>query len=275
MIPRVYDTQRVVRVMGDDDAVKHETINRPLPVPKKTKSGAIQTVMHDMTVGKYDVTVGVGPGYATARAEAADDMTAMAQAWPKLMDVAGDRMIRAKMWPDADLIADRIRKTMPPELVAGEGEGEGEGEDQQAQIPPQIQQQLQQYDAALSDAMQQIEALRKDQQTAIEQAQIKADADVQIAVIKAQADIEAKTRVQEIAAQGDQGHPREPQVPDDQQPGMIADALAMVAQAVAAQTAAVAAPKRKVMRIQAPSGGVYEGEVVDQVVDDGVTDDDQ
>ena len=58
MIPRIYDSERVVRILGDDEEVSHATINKPLAAPEMDeKTGAIRTVLNDLTVGTYDVTV--------------------------------------------------------------------------------------------------------------------------------------------------------------------------------------------------------------------------
>lgn len=251
MIPRVFDTPRVVKILGDDESLDFAEVNKPLPMPEvDPKTGAIRRILNDLTAGRYDLTVSVGPAYATMRQEAQESMRDMAQSWPKLMDVAGDKMVKAMNWPDGDVIADRLKKTIPPDITQGENKDEPAPE-----IPPQIQQQLQQYDAALADAMEQIKAMQSSQQQAIQQAQVKAEADVEIAKIKAMADIEAKTQVAAISAQ----HEAMNRPPESSEPEKEDQGMAMLAQAVAM----LAAPKRKVMEIQAPSGGVYVGTVVE------------
>ena len=162
MIPRIYDSERVVRILGDDEEVSHATINKPLAAPEMDeKTGAIRTVLNDLTVGTYDVTVTAGASYSTQRQEAADAMVSFGTSWPKLMDVAGDKVVKAMGWPGADEIAERIKRTIPQEL-----RGDEDGE-QQPQIPPQVlqivqqaQQHIQQLESELADAKSGIEKAR-------------------------------------------------------------------------------------------------------------------
>lgn len=147
MIPRIYDTPRVVRVLGEDEKMGMAEVNAPAPQGQMAQNGAIQTVLNDLTTGRYDVTIGVGPSYTTKRAEAVDAMMQVGQAWPNLWQVAGDKMIRAMDWPDADEIAERVAKTIPPQLRDDETE-------QQAQLPPQVMQVLQQAQMEIQQLQQ-------------------------------------------------------------------------------------------------------------------------
>lgn len=104
MIPRVYDTARVVRVLGEDDSESLVRVNQA------DESGQL----FDLTVGKYDVHVSVGPSYATKRAEASDSMLAFIQAYPQAATVIGDLIAKNQDWPGADDIADRLKKMLPP-----------------------------------------------------------------------------------------------------------------------------------------------------------------
>ena len=177
MIPRIYDSERVVRILGDDEEVSHATINKPLAAPEMDeKTGAIRTVLNDLTVGTYDVTVTAGASYSTQRQEAADAMVSFGTSWPKLMDVAGDKVVKAMDWPGADEIAERIKRTIPQELL-----GDEDGE-QQPQIPPQVlqivqqaQQHIQQLESELADAKSGIEKARISAASAENVARINAD----------------------------------------------------------------------------------------------------
>jgi hypothetical protein len=179
MIPRIYDTERVVRILGDDEKVSHATINQPLERPEiDEKTGAIRTVLNDLTVGKYDVTVSAGASYSTRRQEASDAMVSFGQSWPKLMDVAGDKVVTAMDWPGADEIAERIKRTIPPELL---GDEDGEDGEQSPQIPPQVLQIVQQA----QQHIQQLEAELQDAKTGIEKARISAESSERVAQINA------------------------------------------------------------------------------------------
>jgi hypothetical protein len=125
MLPKVYDTERAVRILGDDDSATYATINKPNVAGEKNEAGEVRDVLNDLTVGTYDVTVTSGPSYTTMRQEAADAMIQFGQSWPKLMDIAGDKVVKAMDWPGAEEIAERISRTIPPE-IKGDDDEDGE-----------------------------------------------------------------------------------------------------------------------------------------------------
>jgi hypothetical protein len=145
MIPRVYDTDRIIRIMGDDDDQKMVRVNgqeiqmgpdmMPQAVPVNPLSG-----------GKYDVRVSVGPNYTTRRQETAESMMQFVQAFPAAGQVAGDLIAKSMDWPDADKLAERLKKILPPGIISME---EMEPEDQQA-----MQQQQQQAMASEQEQKQ-------------------------------------------------------------------------------------------------------------------------
>lgn len=144
MLPRVYDTPRVVRILGEDDVASFAKVNQPMEQPEvDEKTGAVRRVLNDLTVGQYDVTVTVGPSYTTKRQEAVEGMVQVAQAWPKLMEIAGDKVIRNMDWPGAEEIAERIKRTLPANIT----------DEEDSEIPPQVKGQMDQM-------MQVIQALQ-------------------------------------------------------------------------------------------------------------------
>jgi hypothetical protein len=74
MIPRVYDTPRVVRILGDDGAAKWKQLYQEVQDPETGET----RILNDIRKGKYDVTVTVGPSYATQRMEAAEGFAQLA-----------------------------------------------------------------------------------------------------------------------------------------------------------------------------------------------------
>lgn len=180
MWPKVYDGQRQLRLMGADGKMSAQPINTP---KRNAATGEIAEILNDMTVGEYAVTVSSGPSFDTLRQEAVQGMVEVGQSWPKLWEVAGDKLVRAMDWPGADEIADRIKKTLPPELAKDDDEeGQGQDEDQEPALPPEVQQQLQQYEQALEDAMQQIQEAK----SGMDKARLQADTQVQVARINAE-----------------------------------------------------------------------------------------
>jgi hypothetical protein len=110
LIPRIYDTQRQVRVLGIDGSDKIVPINQPF----RTNAGEIR--VHDLSKGKYDIEVTVGPSYTTKRLEAADSIMAFIQSMPNAAPMVADLVAQNMDWPFADEIAKRLKTMLPPEL---------------------------------------------------------------------------------------------------------------------------------------------------------------
>jgi hypothetical protein len=111
LIPKIYDSERTVRVMHEDESHVPVRINVPvMGINGKT------VLLNDLTQGTYDVRVKAGPSYATRRAEAADSMLQFIQAVPQAASMAGDLVARNMDWPGADEIAERLRRALPPQI---------------------------------------------------------------------------------------------------------------------------------------------------------------
>ena len=150
MVPNYYDTERLLRIMGEDETVKQVVVNQQVPQEQQRpdpKTGAIKTVLNDLRVGKYDVVVNTGPSYTTQRQEEADALIQLGQSFPQLYAAAGDLVVKSFDWHNADKIAERIKRTIPPEIVGPDDE------ENQEPIPAQAQQQI----AQLSQAKDQLE----------------------------------------------------------------------------------------------------------------------
>jgi hypothetical protein len=152
LIPHVYDSQRVMRVLGEDDSEKMVTVNEMQVVDPM--QGQYQ-ILNDLTVGKYDVKVSVGPSYATKRLEAADSLMGFMQAYPAAAPLIGDLVAKNMDWPGAEEIATRLKKTLPPEMIDDDLSPE-EQEAQQQQM--QMAQQEQEEQKAMQSQMFQLEA---------------------------------------------------------------------------------------------------------------------
>ena len=130
LIPQIYDGTRVVRIIGEDETMKFQRINDPMD-PNSV----------DLSVGMFDVALSTGTSYTTRRVEAAQAMMEAIQVWPQLMSVAGDLVAKAQDWPGADKLADRLKKTIPPQfLEEDEGGGLGVTPEQLQEMQMQLQQ---------------------------------------------------------------------------------------------------------------------------------------
>lgn len=173
MVPKVMDTRRMVRIIGEDGESAQATLD-----PKMTKPYAkIQQAdgkfkkLFNPSIGTYDVTVTVGPSYNTKRMEAAESMSAMTQGNPALFPLIGDLMIRAMDWPMADEIAKRLKTMLPPEIKQQE-EAEDGGQSPEVVMVQQMaeqaiaqkDQELQMLQQQMMQMAEQIQQMQGDQQ---------------------------------------------------------------------------------------------------------------
>ena len=120
LIPKIYDTQRIARIIGEDGETKMVKINPEQPEPVKQivdQQGIVIEKIYNPGVGKYDVVATTGPGYATKRQEALEAMAQLLQGNPQLWQVAGDLFVKNMDWPGAQEMAKRFAKTIDPKIL--------------------------------------------------------------------------------------------------------------------------------------------------------------
>jgi len=147
LIPQVYDTERVLRIIGDDGKPDLITLNE-----RKVNEMGVVEVLNDVTVGEYDVVMDTGPGYNSKRQEAVDSMMSLLSADPTLMQTAGDLIFRNMDFPGSDVIADRMAASNPLAQI-----------DEKSDVPPQVQMQLQQSQTVIKQLQQQIQQMQMEQ----------------------------------------------------------------------------------------------------------------
>ena len=274
LIQKYYDTQRVVRILGLDGKEESAVLNPELSGPyqeQEDEAGEIQRIFNPQ-VGRYDVTINTGPSYSTMRQEGADRLNDLAAKNPQLMQVAGDLVMQAQDFPMADKLAERLAKTLPPELQ--------EQKPGQAQIPPelqqqmgQMQQQLEMMSQALEQAQQQLQEAQSGEQAKIaqfnsklEEARINAQADIERANIDAQTkreiaqlQITSEEELEEMRGYFELLKARSAQP----SPALTQD----VEQDFQPEPEDIPLPKiimRKRIQMVAPSGAVYSGTIHDE-----------
>jgi hypothetical protein len=159
LIPKIYDTQRIARIIGQDGESKMIKINpmQAEPVKKITnETGVVMEKIYNPGVGKYDVMVITGPGFATKRQESLEAMAQLLQGNPDLWRVAGDLFIKNMDWPGAQEMAKRFSKVIDPDIL-------GDDEDNPAlatakQQMEAMNQEMQQMASMLQNVQQSMEA---------------------------------------------------------------------------------------------------------------------
>ena len=170
MIPKIYDTARVMRIIGDDGKPDLVAINTPQENPE---GDAVNTVLHDMSVGEYDIVMDTGPGYSSKRQAAVDAMMPLINGNAELFAVAGDLIFRNMDFPGAEIIADRLAAGNPMSQI-----------DEKSPIPPQVQMQLKANQAQMQQMQQQVQQLQMMIQQRQDIEQVKQDAETKRVLIK-------------------------------------------------------------------------------------------
>ncbi len=117
LIPKIYDTQRIIKIMGED-GVEHEVNIDPqaqqaFQAQQVENQQVIQSIFNP-AVGRYDVEADIGPAYATRRQEAFQAISQIIKESPELTSVIGDLLFKAADFPMADKIAERLKPKSGP-----------------------------------------------------------------------------------------------------------------------------------------------------------------
>jgi hypothetical protein len=148
LIPKIYDRERVLRIIGYDGQPEMVTLNQ-----RTQDEMGVEKVLNDVTVGEYDVYMDTGPGYQSKRQEAVEAMMPMISTNQELFNLAGDLVFRNMDFPGAEVIADRLAANNPLAQI-----------DEKSEIPPQIQMQLMQAQKQIADMQQMIAAMELEKQ---------------------------------------------------------------------------------------------------------------
>lgn len=112
LIPKVYDTQRTIRILDADEKEQFVPINSVA-----YSDGGEQVLVHDLSAGKYEMSIEIGASTATRREEAAEGMLEFLSMVPAVGEITADLVAEAQTWPGADKFAERIRNSLPPAVL--------------------------------------------------------------------------------------------------------------------------------------------------------------
>jgi hypothetical protein len=112
--------------------------------------------------------VDVGPSYTTKRIEALNMMVEIAKMNPAIMQVAGDLIVKSMDWDGAEAIADRIKRTIPANIV---GDEEGDGKDQE--LPAEVAQMIEQGKQLIAQLQQENAQLKNENEDKDEDRRLK------------------------------------------------------------------------------------------------------
>jgi hypothetical protein len=195
LIPKVYGTARVVRILGPEGETEAAQVNqRFVPeagakVGQPTEAEDDISKIYDLRLGRYDLSVKAGPSFTSRREEAANQMIELVRAFPAAAPLIGDLLARNLDWPGADEIADRMKALLPPQVQQAMAQGD------KASIPSAVvQQQMQQAQAVVQQLQQALQAAQQ------EMAALKQDRSIEARKLEIEA-YKAETERQQVEAE--------------------------------------------------------------------------
>jgi hypothetical protein len=137
LIPKIYDTARVVRILQPDGQATMVAVNQMFG--QAIDPSSMQPFpSYDIKTGRYDVVVKAGPSYSTQREANNAALAQLIKAYPPSAQVLGPLMVKNMDFPDSDEAAQKL-----------EGAGKPQG------LPPEIQQHMQDMQKALQQSQKQ------------------------------------------------------------------------------------------------------------------------
>lgn len=186
--PEIYDTPRVLRIIGEEDDIKEIGVNG-MKIDEQEES-------IDLLKGKYDVRVVTGAPYTTRRQEAAQFYSDVVTRQPELMTIMGDLLFENSDFAGAQAMASRMKKVIDPKFLSEEEKAK------QEEAPP-IDPEKEQMAKLIQQGAQELQALQSEAEQAKARSEIeKALAQLKIEaanVAKAKAELQAQEQVMQAA----------------------------------------------------------------------------
>lgn len=197
-IPEIYDTARILRIIGEEDQPKRIGVNGELAEDQE------ETI--DLKKGKYDVKVVTGAPFTTLRQESAQALQSLMTAYPDMMPIMGDLYFKYSDFAGAQQMASRFKKVVDPKFLDPEDREELEQEpidpekEQMVNLIQQGQQAIQQMQQEMGNLKSQLDNKQMEAQIKAKELEIKA-ADVEIKreslaldAYKTKSDVELKNK---------------------------------------------------------------------------------
>lgn len=173
-IPEIYDTPRILQIIGEEEEPKEIGINGMLAEGQQEEI--------DLKNGKYDVRVTTGAPFTTKRQESFVALQETFKGAPELMKVLGDLYFKNADFAGAPAMAKRMEKVIDPKFLE-------ENEDQEKM---QMMQELQAAQAQLQQLAEQLKTRQENEQLKAQVEMSKAQSDLK------QTEIDAAVKMAEL-----------------------------------------------------------------------------
>ena len=180
LFPILYDTEMVRRIVGADGDSELVRLNAKPQSPDEQEK-AINGILNDMSIGRFDVRMDTGPSFNTQREQSFALMMQLVQSNPALFNLVADLIVINSPLLNAKEIAERVKTLIPPQALG-----------QNKIDPEQAKAQIQQLDQVVQKQMQDIEMLQQqlndknaDRNLETFKAELQAQKDIEVAKINA------------------------------------------------------------------------------------------
>lgn len=173
-IPEIYDTPRVIRIIGKEDEPKEVGING--------KMSEDQEIAYDLTQGKYDVRVTTGASFTTKRQETASALSELISRQPELAGIMGDIFFKNSDFAGAEAMASRMEKWIEknnPGMIEKDGEEVDPRVQQMQGQMMEMQQIIQQGAQELERLQQELANKKYDMQLKLHESELRAQTDAE------------------------------------------------------------------------------------------------
>ena len=116
LIPQIFDSERRVTIKSAEGSEDSVVINK---VVRDTESGR-NVIVHDMASSTLTVVVKASKSSDSMRMEVVEALTEVARTVPSIGALVTDVIAANMDWPGAKQLADRIRRSLPPQVLSDE-----------------------------------------------------------------------------------------------------------------------------------------------------------
>lgn len=120
LIPHIYDTERLVRIKGEDGDefdIRIDPNAEQAVQERQLEDQEAMEIIFNPNVGRYAVFADMGPSFATQRQEAFNALTQVLQGNAELWKVIGDLFFRTADFALAEEIAERMKRVIPAHIL--------------------------------------------------------------------------------------------------------------------------------------------------------------
>ena len=188
MIPAVYDTERTIRIIGEDEREETVQVNKTL---MDAQTGTFVKTM-DLNVGNYDIKIASGPSFTTRKQETAEQLSSMIAQNPAMSQLVGDILFQNLDLVGGDEAIKRLRSAGVKAGIIEPNQEEAVALQSQIQASKQLEQQAAQLELALKQAevaTERAEAIERESKASMHTVKTAVE---QMKLAEAQEDLESK-----------------------------------------------------------------------------------